>query len=215
MSRYAVSLRDFQLLRESLTLSKVQQAVLVGSILGDGYIQLSKNGQSARLNIRNSAKSKDYVQWKYQFFKEWSPRGLIEDDANNSIYFNTLFHPELLVWRNKFYQNGRKVVPHNIDKLLVDPLTIAIWFMDDGNGYRRNKALRISSYCFTGIENELLRKCLDNNFKIETTIYKDSKGYQLYIPVKSAIQLLQLIRAHIHPVMEYKFTRLNPVETTR
>ena len=87
--------------------------------------------------------------------------------------------------------------------------------MDDGNGYLRTKALRISSYCFNGKENRLLQECLKNNFGIETKLYLDSKGYQLYIPSHSAVIVYELIRTYIHPEMNYKFTRLNPVETTR
>lgn len=215
MARYAIGLKEFRNLKEKLKLSTIQQDFLVGSILGDGCLQLSKRGGSARLQIRNSSKYSDYVLWKYDFVKEWSPRGLVEDKCNNSMYFDTVFHPELFNWYQNFYQNKRKIIPKDIVNILTNPLSLAIWLMDDGNGYLRSKGLRISTYSFKKVEHELLQKCLERNFQIETSIFCDSKGYQLYIKAKSAIEIYKLIRAQICPVMEYKFARLNPVETTR
>lgn len=215
MQRYAIKLNNFQELRRRLKLSFNQRAVLIGSLLGDGYLQLSKSKTSARLQIRNTNKQADYVKWKYNFFSEWSPNGVVGDLSNDSTYFLTLYHPELLIWKKIFYQNGRKIIPVDIRSLLTHPLSLAVWFMDDGNGYLRNKALRISTYCFSEEEHKLLQDCLIKNFGIDSTLYHDSKGHQLYIPARSSIKLFKLIRAYIHPNMMYKFARLNPVETTR
>lgn len=208
MGRYVIEYKEFAELRARLKLSITQEQVLIGSILGDGCLQLSKNGESARLQIRNSLKQSEYVDWKYQFFQEWSPRGVHDDNANQSVYFDTLFHKELGEWRDIFYPNGQKIIPAEINRLLTSPLALAIWFMDDGNGYLNCRALRISSYSFTEAENELLQGCLEDNFQVKSTICVDSKGYHLYIPVKSAVILFQLIQAHIHPTMQYKFARL-------
>lgn len=87
--------------------------------------------------------------------------------------------------------------------------------MDDGNGYLRSKGLRISTYSFNKVEHELLQECLERNFRLKTSLFRDSKGYQLYIKAKSSIEIYKLIQAQLCPAMEYKFARLNPVETTR
>lgn len=208
MGRYAVEYKEFAELRARLKLSITQEQVLIGSILGDGCLQLSKNGKSARLQIRNCLKQSEYVDWKYLFFQEWSPRGVHDDTANQSVYFDTLFHKELGEWRDIFYPDGKKIIPAEINRLLTSPLALAIWFMDDGNGRSESKSLRISSYSFSIVENKLLQDCLRENFQIESTIHADSKGCYLYIPAKSAVILFQLIQAHIHPTMQYKFARL-------
>lgn len=215
MARYVIGLKNFKNLKAKLNLSTIQQDFLIGSILGDGCLQLSKRGDSARLQIRNSSKYSEYVKWKYRIVDKWSPRGLILDKCNNSMYFDTVFHPKLFEWHQKFYQHKRKIIPQNISEILINPLSLAIWLMDDGNGYLRSKALRISSYSFDKDEHELLQKCLKDNFQLETSIFCDSKGYQLYIKAKSAAEVYKLIQTHICPVMDYKFARLNPVETTR
>lgn len=98
MARYVIELKEFRNLKNKLKLSTIQKDFLIGSILGDGCLQLSKGGDSARLQIRNSSKYSEYVLWKYDFVKEWSPRGLVSDKCNNSVYFDTVFHPELFNW---------------------------------------------------------------------------------------------------------------------
>lgn len=79
MGRYVIGLKDFHILKERLKLSAEQESIVIGSILGDGCLQVSKKGNSARLQIRNSSRHSGYVKWKYQFLSEWSPRGLISD----------------------------------------------------------------------------------------------------------------------------------------
>ena len=98
MVRYVIGLKEFTALRNRLKLTATQEAVLIGSILGDGCLQVSKRGDSARLQVRNNQKYSEYVGWKYQFLRSWSPRGLLIDRCNNSIYFTTIYHPEILNW---------------------------------------------------------------------------------------------------------------------
>lgn len=210
-----MGLKEFRLLRQILKLSTTQEDVLIGMLLGDGHLQLSRSGQLARLQIRNSQKQKDYVAWKYQFFRDWAPKGLVNDKANNSVYFDTLYHSELEFWHRKFYVKRKKIVPADVNLLFTHPISLAIWLMDDGNGYLRSKALRISSYSFAEEENQRLQGCLKDNFGLESALYEDSKGYHLYILARCAKTIVSLIQAYVHPTIMYKFTRLNPVETTR
>jgi len=32
-----------------------------------------------------------------------------------------------------FYRDGKKIIPENIAEYLANPVTMAVWFMDDGN----------------------------------------------------------------------------------
>jgi hypothetical protein len=48
--------------------SKKQREILIGTILGDGYLQ--KTGKrNARLKLEHSEKQKDYIFWKYEELK--------------------------------------------------------------------------------------------------------------------------------------------------
>jgi hypothetical protein len=48
---------------------------------------------------------------------------------------------------NAFYPNGKKVIPYQIVEEYISPLTLAIWFMDEGSGL--NKGVKLATQGFT------------------------------------------------------------------
>src|SRR3989338_2588641 len=196
-------LKDY---KKNLDLSSIQRDVLIGTVLGDGCLKISRSGKAAQLQICHSFSSKDYVFWKQQIFKEWvfaEPRYY---QINNSLIFRTVSHTLIFEYMKAFYKGRIKIIPQNICDILKSNLSLAVWFMDDGNGYLETYAFRLSTYAF-GLEgNLLLQKCLSVNFGLEVTLRKDSKGYQLYIPTrnKSAFKFKDLIAPYILPSMKYK-----------
>lgn len=202
-------------LKLDLKLSDIQKDVLIGTILGDGYLRPSRSGKAARLQICHKAAVKEYVDWKYQIFKNLvfsEPRNQIQ---NNSLRFTTISHPDLLEYLKYFYINSLKIIPKNILDILKSSLSLAVWFMDDGNGYLDRDAYRISTYAF-GLEgNLLLQECLKENFGLQVNFHRDSKGIQIYFPLKngSALRFKNLIAPYVIPSMKYKIERRSPVET--
>src|SRR3989338_5236170 len=92
-----------------------KKAVLVGMILGDAYLQ--KTGkQNARIRLEHSTFQNDYLLWKMSLFGQY-------------------FHKKL---QRLFYVDSKKLIPTNISSILKDPLTLAVWFMDDGYYYHRD-----------------------------------------------------------------------------
>lgn len=66
-----------------------------------------------------------------------------------------------------FYQNGKKVIPKNIEGLIKTPLTLAVWFMDDGTLDYRIKdhcAFHLCTNCFSKEEAGKLVDVLGKNF---------------------------------------------------
>lgn len=201
--------------KETLELSRTQRDVLIGTILGDGSFKISRSGKAAQLQICHSVFSKDYVFWENQIFKNWvfsEPRNYL---INNSLIFRTISHPTIFEYTEAFYIGKLKIVPRNISDILKSNLSLAVWFMDDGNGYLHSNAFRISTYAF-GLEgNLLLKQCLSRNFGLHVNLVKDSKGFQLYIPTrnKSALRFKSLIAPYVIPSMRYKLENRSPVET--
>ena len=50
-------------------LNQKQKSLIIGSILGDGYVRIIKGRRNAFLEINHSAKMKEYVDWKYEILK--------------------------------------------------------------------------------------------------------------------------------------------------
>lgn len=197
-------LRDY---KSKLHLSDIQKQFLIGTLLGDGSLKISVSGKSARLQVCHSYDHEEYVLWKKSIFKEWVLNGPKYYRINNSLIFRTISHPEIYKFYNDFYQNKIKIVPKDINSLLKTGLSLAVWFMDDGNGFKQNDAYRLSTYAFGYEGTTSLQKCLLSNFNIRTNLWKDSKGYQIYIPISGgeALKFRKLIAPYITADMKYKF----------
>ena len=193
-------------IKQTLKLNQFQEFVLIGTLLGDGYLRLSRSGKSARLQICHSQKAKDYLYWLYGVFKPFIFSQPDFQISNQALRFTTISHPDFLKFQQLFYQNNSKIIPDNIKQLLYHPLSLAVWFMDDGNGYQKSSAYRISTYAFKLKGNHKLIECLNANFNIKANLIHDSKGYQIYIPAKNgnASKFLKLVEPYIISSMKYK-----------
>lgn len=158
--------------KEGISLSKIQREVLIGTLLGDGYLGLSPSGESAKLQVYHSIKAKEYVLWKRNIFHNFVLSDPFYQRTNKALRFTTIAHPSLLEFYTLFYVSGTKKVPKNIAEYLTSSLSLAVWFMDDGNGYLKKNPLRISTYAF-GLEgNLLLQSCMKMNFNIDVHLKK-------------------------------------------
>lgn len=195
----------------SLTLTQLQKDFVIGTILGDGCLITSRSGKAACLQVRQKAKYYEFVFWKYEFFKEWITTKPRYDGYNDSAVFRTFSHPDLMEIKKLFYKDNIKIIPENIKDLLKHPLSLAIWFMDDGNGHKKKPYLRLSTYAFKEKGNRLLQKCLKENFLLDTVIYQDSKGFYLCFLKDNALKLYKLIMPYVIPCMEYKFIKVKSI----
>lgn len=192
-------------------LTKCQRAALIGTILGDAHLE--KNGRYVRLKIDHSIKQQAYVEHKYKIFREHAagiPKIVsVADKRTLQIYkhvrFNTKSISQFVKYRSLFYSDGRKIVPDQISEILISPLALAIWFMDDGARRTDCKALRLHTSAYSFLENTLLVNTLRKNFDIKSKIHKVKEGsYTLYIPSNEAKKFCQLIEPYIIPSMRYK-----------
>jgi hypothetical protein len=188
-------------LRERLELSTLQESILIGMILGDAHLEVT--GFDACLRIKHGGEQKDFVMWKYQQFHEWvlsPPRKILGKDA---WYFRTISHPQIRAYHDRFYFDGRKIVPETIPSLLISPVSLAVWIMDDGS--RDDEALRINTQSFSYDEHRLLQGCLAANFELDTTIHRDKDKFRLYFPIRETRALYYLVAPYLIPSMQYKF----------
>jgi hypothetical protein len=192
-----------------MRLSKRQKEILIGLILGDGCLE--KNGNNVRLRVEHGLKQEEYLKWLYEEFKNISQKPRIVSNRhpkNGKIYkrlhFSTLSLKCLNIYRSIFYVNKQKVIPDEIEKILASPLSLAIWFMDDG--YKRNdcNALRISSDSFSRNDQLKLMKCLEDNFCVKSKLHKKGKNWNIYIPEKYSKVFCDLVCSYIIPSMKYK-----------
>jgi len=184
------------------SLTHTQKSIIIGSILGDGYLRVIKGRKDAFLEINHSNKQKDYVDWMYGKLKSITknPPKLRKSNGERFAYrFFTKQRPELTELFNLFYQDGKKIIPDNLE---LNPLTLAVWYMDDGS-MCRSSDIYLNTQQF---DNESQRKMISslNKLGLKASLNKD-KDYQRVRFIKSSLSKLRnLIEKYIIPSMRYK-----------
>ena len=195
-----------------MLLTQRQDAIVIGTILGDGCLE--RNGKNVRLRLEHSKDQRSYLLWKFKELKSIVTGSIMKIRAYHKInrrfyesYRAYTFTDEAInYYWNMFYLKNKKVIPVNIGKLLTNPLSLAIWFMDDG--YKRNdcNAFRLGTDSF-GLEGQImLQKVLLENFGIETKTHKKGKYWNIYIPERESKKFVNIVKPYIIPRFEYKIT---------
>ena len=202
--------------KTSLMLTSVQKDVLIGSILGDGNLRILK--QNAFLTVSHSEKQKDYVLWKYNLFKKWvltyprqEKREYYKDNRRQLISWrwSTVSHPTFTYYYHLFYPHGEKLIPDSIKRILISPLSLAVWCMDDGSRKPYGKGAFLHTQSFTLDDQLKLIEVLRKNFSIDARIssaglWKGKRLNRLYITAGSFLQFRNLVLPYMLPSMFYK-----------
>lgn len=153
-------------LRTKLNLTEREFSVLIGTILGDAYIE--RYEKDARVTIMHSIKQKELVDWKYQELKRFVKMKPMQSEYFDSRYgkkyfwrrFQTRRFPEFKQLGDMFYIKNKKIVPKNISQLLQDPISLAVWYMDDGGRRKDCHGMFLNTLSYSKIEQHKLQKCL-------------------------------------------------------
>jgi hypothetical protein len=192
------------------SLTQFQKSVIIGSILGDGYVRIIPGRQDAFLEINHSVKAKEYVDWKYFILNDicQSPPVIRRiDDRRVAYRFYTRQHPEITALLKEFYKNGRKIIPVSLE---LNPVMLAVWFMDDGSKSRKQDVYLNSQQFSIKDQRRLLH--LLRQLGLKARMNKDKHYYRIRFLKESVGKLNQVIEPYIVSSMRYKLS-YNPVET--
>jgi hypothetical protein len=199
-----------------MELTKQQTQVLIGTVLGDGFLQ--KTGEkNARLRIEHSQIQKDYVQWKGNIFGrlfQGTPSFLERvhpktKKAYQYARWQSSATPAFGKWQRYFYSQGKKTIPKDIDQFLTEPIGLAVWYMDDGYFSKEDRNSLIYLGKVSRQESEFLQNTVMQNFDIETKVYdKKNKGFALFFGVEATKKLHHLIRPFVVESFQYKLHSL-------
>ena len=149
------------------------RSIAVGSLLGDGYTY--PNGT---LQIEHAWGQRSYVHWKYSQLIPVAgkpPKRVDRWDKRTERFYSSLRFYTRAVFkeeRNAFYAHGVKEVPGAIGDWL-DPLALAVWFMDDGGrGGRTRLGMVFNVASFSPSSRELLQRTLLDLYGIQTTLQR-------------------------------------------
>lgn len=192
------------------SLAKLQQSLIIGTLLGDGYLRIVPGRKNAFLEINHSFSQKEYVDWKYEMLKSVCKSAPVSRKGNGTriaYRFTTRQHPELTKLKKIFYVDGIKRVPRNV---ALSPMMLAVWFMDDGSKCRANDVY-LNTQQFVREDQEYCLVLLAT-LGINASLNRDKEYLRIRIKKDSLPHFFKTIREYVIPSMTYKLSH-DPVET--
>ncbi len=195
-------------------LSPFQWEVALGTLMGDGSLSPSKTEYAARLRWGHGHRQKEYADWKASLFtnvnvsRSTNDKGAVFDDLQPLA--------ELSELRKAVYIGGKKVLSHDYLKLLT-PLSIALWYMDDGSFQLRSKGLQErtrggsgrSEICVQALDpssRQRLRDHLEDTWGVSPKLTQRGSRQVSYLVFDrhETEKLHELLAPYVHPSMDYK-----------
>jgi hypothetical protein len=111
--------------------------IIIGLILSDGSLNLSKNSKNAQLRFKQSIIHSEYFWFVFNFLSHYCPSnpklytGVRKGTRLYELLFYTRSMPCFTELHSLFYVNGVKIIPENIFELLT-PAALAHLIMGDG-----------------------------------------------------------------------------------
>lgn len=201
--------------KESLSLTKRQRELLVGTLLGDGHLETQTRGNTYRLRVEHSEKQKEYLFWLYKEFQEWvpqEPKRKVRRDGRISYEMVTVSHSAFRFYAHQFYVDGKKVIPRLLSKLLT-PVGVALWYMDDGSlKSSRHTTFNIHTLGYNHSDLRRVRDVFQDSFGVIASLHRQkSVAWRLYIKSESAEKFTSLVYPTMKqiPSMLYKLKNKN------
>ena len=195
-------------------LSNQQMEVVRGSLMGDGALSRSKNGHSARFRIGHGLKQTDYADWKASLFSNIGQSR--SSNAKGDVFYDFSPMTELGDLRNGIYRDGRKHFDDDFFKQLT-PLSLAIWYMDDGSFTIRSKGLQVRTQDGSGriqicveamtpdTRQRLVTYLADNwGIRVSQRVRGSRQQSTLVFDREATDRFQDLLASYIHPSMAYK-----------
>lgn len=184
-------------------LTPLQIEIIQGALLGDGCLNIHKNGINA--NFIYTSKSRQHVEFIGSFLEDYDDsvkniyRYEYYDERTDKTYvrfsFKTKVHQELTEIYKKWYKK-EKVIPED---LVITPMVALIWYIGDGGISHGNRTenIKLSTHCFSKESQEKI--LLPQLIKFEPKLMKadmNSEGHQqyfIYIPHRKEKEFLEYI----------------------
>lgn len=173
-----------------------QLSIIVGSILGDSYVN-----PSGGLTFAGSGKHRDYIEWKRDELQSIGAAPVREYSRYDKRYDTTYTMHRFYLGKQKrfrpwFYPEGTKIIPADLE---LDSLAFAVWFLDDGHLVNGSGF----SIATCGFPDESIQRAaqLVIGLGMQCRVTKDKR---LYIGAVSKSLVLEFVTPIIVPSMEHK-----------
>lgn len=194
--------------------SQRQKEIVFGTLLGDGYLRPT-NGNSKNcsyaLSCCHGEKQLEYLKWKFSEFSNFVTTrdfkiNTRQFKGNAPTYaFSTVSHPFL----NEahaicYWNNGKKDISQQWLEQLT-PLSIAVWYMDDGSLNKRYHTIVLCTNSFSHTGQLLAIDYFQMRYGINAVL-EPRRNQQTVIRINASQsrKFIDLVAPHIPDCMSYK-----------
>ena len=184
------------------SLTQYQKSLIIGTMLGDGYLRIIPGRSDAFLEVNHSFSQKQYVDWKFEKLKNIcnsEPKTRKGNGSRIAYRFYTKQYPELTAFYNNFYKNGYKIVPNN---LKLDAVALSVWFMDDGSKCGNSNFYLNTQQFDKNYQMKLLNYL--EKLDLRANLNRDKNYYRVRFFSSSINKLKELLKENLIPSMYYK-----------
>ena len=212
-----IAVGDRVMVAQPQLLSDLQWQVILGAVMGDGNLSrpVRSSDHSSRFRMGHGAKQEPYLDWKVSLLENVAHART--RNAKGAVFADFTPLAELGDLREVVYQgDGKKHLTWDYLKKLT-PLSLAIWYMDDGCFTVRSKGLQERTFGGSG-RIEICIEAMSPGSRDRLVEYlRDTRGLDVKLTFrgKRQIAVLQfttaasekfqkLVAPYVHPSMEYK-----------
>jgi len=195
-------------------LSDFQWEIVLGSLMGDGALSPSKNGLAARFRWGHGIKQAVYSDWKASLFANLTVSRTT--NAKGAVFHDVQPLAELAELRRAVYVRGEKVLSEDYLKALT-PLSLALWYMDDGGFTLRTAGKQERTRGGSGRSEICVQAMSPGSRERMVAYFADTWGIDAKLTARGARKMATLtftaaetrklhalLAPFIHPSMEYK-----------
>lgn len=191
-----------------------QQSIVFGTLLGDGYLRPTNSGTgqcSYALSLCHGEKQLAYLQWKFHELESFVTTTDFRVNTrpfrgNAPTYtFSTVSHPFLKEAHRVCYSaNGKKDITAQWLEY-IDPLALAVWYMDDGSLNKRYHTIVLCTNSFSKEGQLLAIDYLYKRYGIIAVLEPRRNGQSvLRINASQSRKFMDIISDFVPDCMNYK-----------
>ena len=191
-----------------------QQEIVFGTLLGDGYLRPTNGNaenHSYALALCHGEKQLEYLKWKLNEFENFVTTRNFQINTrqfrgNAPTYaFSTISHPFLNeAYRICYCANGKKDISTQwLER--ITPLSLAVWYMDDGSLNQRYHTVVLCTNSFSREGQLLAIDFLKDRYGIQAVLEPRRNGQTVIcINASQSRKWMDLIGPHVPSCMSYK-----------
>jgi uracil-DNA glycosylase family 4 len=201
-----------ELILKQPSLGGMHKDFIIGILLGDGGWHYD-NKINPGISFSHSDKQKDYFDYKVKILKDFVgkaytyPAKITGNRKNNLLYKVYLKRSFQFKFLMELYGSKREY-PSKLLEEANSPVTLAVWYMDDGyapRGYKKHiTSALIAAHSWNIEEIEKICKVIKKKFNLEAKIKKHGKYFDISFNCEERDKFFKLVAPYIIPSMQYK-----------